>query len=343
MLEHVQQSSSRPANSPAENPAETASDGETQDSQQVNPADGENPLDRPTSTPGNLIRGALIGMVETVPGVSGGTVALVVGIYHQLIASASHVVSAIRRVITGPNRRSEATWHMRQVQWKVIVPVILGMLVGLLIAVQFVGDWLEQYPELTRAAFFGMVLASLAVPLRMAGRITWGLGAAALGAAALSFWLVSLPPNNVEPHWWVVLPAAAVAVCALLLPGLSGSFLLLSFGLYEPTLNAVRELDFGYLGIFALGLVLGAVSIVKGLTWLLEKHRTVTLVVLSGVMLGALRALWPWQTDDRTLLAPAENLSTAVLIGVAGFLAVSVLVLLDMRVSRRARQRAAGA
>jgi putative membrane protein len=297
------------------------------------------PIDRPTSLPGNVIRGALIGVVETVPGVSGGTVALVTGIYRQLIDSASAVVSAIRVVVTGPDRVNSMWAYLSYVHWRVIIPVVIGMIIGLFTAVQFIGDWVETYPQLTRAAFFGMVLVSIAVPFRMAQRSAggslrprhWALGAAAV---VVTFVLVSLPPGVVQPHWWLVLPAAALAVSALLLPGLSGSFLLLTFGLYEPTISAARDLDLGYLGIFFAGAALGMVSIVKGLKWLLDHHHTVTMVVLAGVMLGALRTLWPWQTQDRGLLPPDQLLGPAVGIAAAGAAVVAVLVILDARLAR---------
>lgn len=288
---------------------------------------------RRTSIPGNVIRGGLIGVVETVPGVSGGTVALVVGIYTQLIHSASAVVSALRVLLTGPNRVASARQYMAEVHWRIIIPVFIGMPIGLFTAVQFIGDVIENHPELTLAAFFGMVLASIAVPVRMAGRLKARHWMAGLAGTVVAFWLVSLPPNHVEPHWWIVLPAAAVAVCALLLPGLSGSFLLLTLGLYEPTINAARDFDLVYLGIFAVGMVIGVVSIVKGLKWLLEHHHKITLIILSGVMFGALRALWPWQTEDRQLLAPDDLLMPAVGLATAGFAVVAVLVYLDWRMA----------
>ena len=292
---------------------------------------------RVTSVPGNVFRGGLIGVVESVPGVSGGTVALVVGIYSQLIHSASSMVSALRTLITGPNRAAGAKQHLSEVDWRVVLPVVIGMPIGLFTAVQFIGGWIEDHPELTRAAFFGMVLASIAVPLRMAGRLRGTHWAGGLAAAGVTFWLVSLPPNSAEPHWWIVLPAAAAAVSALLLPGLSGSFLLLTFGLYEPTIQAARDFQLGYLAVFALGLMIGLVTIVKGLKWLLDHHRTMTLAVLTGVMLGALRALWPWQDAGRTMLAPDELLAPAAGLAAAGFAVVTVLVIIDWRLDRRAQ------
>lgn len=295
------------------------------------------PAERRTSIVGDLIRGALMGAVETIPGISGGTVALVVGIYTQLIDSASHVVSAVRRLVTGPDRGRAALAQLRLVRWKLIVPVFIGMAIAILTVAGPMADLVETYPELTRAAFFGMVLASIAVPLSMAGvrGIRWHQILFALIAAAITFWLVSLPPTHVEPTPFVIIIAAAIAVCALLLPGLSGSFLLLTFGLYEPTMRAVSERDFGYLGLFALGMVIGVASMVKGLQWLLHHRRRVTLVILVGVMVGAMRTLWPWQGEHRELLAPGDEWPLATVLFVAGFAVVLGLAILDARLMRR--------
>lgn len=295
--------------------------------------------ERRTSVVGNLVRGGLIGLVETVPGVSGGTVALVVGIYTRLIDSASHVVSAMRRLVTGPDRGAQAAAHLGRVDWKLIAPVFIGMAIAVFTVAGPMADLVDAHPGLTRAAFFGMVLASTSIPLRMAGiaGIRWHHVLSGLVAGAAAFWLVSIPPTTLEPTPVVLVLAAAVAVSALLLPGLSGSFLLLTFGLYEPTLRAVDERDLGYLGLFALGLVLGVVSIVKGLEWLLHHRRRITLVVLTGVMVGAMRTLWPWQTETRELLAPAHDWPLALALAAAGFLVVAVLAFVDARLTRRQR------
>lgn len=295
--------------------------------------------ERRTSIIGDLFRGAAIGAVETVPGVSGGTVALVTGIFTRLIGSASHVVSAMRRLATGPERGSRAAQQLRRVEWRLIIPVFIGMAIAVFTVAGPMADLVDTHPTLTRAAFFGMVLASISIPLRMAGPrdIRWGHVIPALAAAALAFWLVSLPPTDIEPTPIVIVVAAAIAVSALLLPGLSGSFLLLTFGLYEPTLRAVDERDFAYLGLFVLGMVIGVISIVKGLEWLLHHRRRITLLILSGVMVGAMRTLWPWQTESRGLLAPGDDWPLALGLAVAGFAVVALLAALDARISRRQR------
>ncbi|WP_198419341.1 DUF368 domain-containing protein [Actinomyces respiraculi] len=312
-------------------------------------APGEPTSRRHTSILGNVVRGALIGTVETVPGVSGGTVALVVGIYHELIGSASSLVSAAKTLITGPDRAAGARARLAEVQWRVLLPVMAGMAAAVLTVAGPMADAVEHHPTLMRGLFLGMVLASVAVPVRM---ITASIGAVPLGsrtrrqrplrllavgvvAAVLTFLLVSLEPTRLTPHPLVIVAAAAIAVSALVLPGLSGSFLLLTLGLYQPTLRAVDTLDLGYLGLFATGAVVGLAVVVKALQVLLARYEAMTLSALAGLMVGGLRALWPWQSDGGTLLAPGAQLGAVVGLGLLGFAVVLGLVVVDEMVTRR--------
>jgi putative membrane protein len=271
----------------------------------------------------HVVRGALIGCAEAVPGVSGGTVALVTGVYEAIVSSAGHVVSGFRAL---PTDRVRARAEFAAVRWDVVLPLLLGMVPALLIALRFLGPALEAHPVPVRALFFGMVAASLVVPVTMiGGRWRPVEVATAAAAAVIAFLLAGAPQLATEPALPVVFLAAAVAVCALVLPGVSGAFLLLMFGLYEATSTAVREVDLVYIGTFAAGMVVGLSLFVKGLQWLLEHRRRLTLAAMTGLVVGALRALWPWQADDRGLLAPDDRVWAAaalVLLGAAVVLAV---------------------
>ena len=293
--------------------------------------------ERQTTTIGNFIRGALMGAVETVPGMSAGTIALVVGIYGRILDTASHGVTAIRRLVTGPNRWASAKESFSRMDWKLIVPLLIGMIVAVFSLASPISYLVDTYPELTRAVFFGMVLASTSVPLRLAGLsyIRWYQVLCGVVAGILTFWLVSLPPASLEPQPFIIILAAALAVCALLLPGLSGMFVVLTFGLYETTLDAISNVDLQYLGLFAIGLAIGLISIVKVLQWLLTHRHRITLVVLTGIMLGALRSLWPWQTEGRELEAPGADWPTVLLLGIAGFAVVAVLSYVDARLTNK--------
>jgi putative membrane protein len=250
-------------------------------------------------------RGAAIGLSEVVPGISGGTVALIVGVYERLITSAGHLVGAARLALTD---RAAARAELSQVRWDVVVPVLLGMVPAVLIGARVLGPLVEDHPVPTLALFLGMSVAAITVPAGMVGPAwTWPRAVMAVAVAAGTFLLVGLPPQNLPASLPLVFLAAAIAVCALALPGLSGSFLLLTLGLYTPTIQALNERQWGYLAVFGAGLVLGLALFVRVLEHLLEHHHVTTLVVVTGVMAGAIRALWPWQEEDRTLLTPGSD------------------------------------
>lgn len=288
---------------------------------------------------GNLLRGALVGLVETIPGVSGGTVALVTGIYDELIDSGHHVTAAARRLLTGPDRLQGMRQELRAVSWILVIPVVLGMAAAVLTVAGPVSGLVETYPETMRAAFFGMVAGSVLVPVRLSGGAWRGpeLLRFALGALA-GVLFTSLPTAALEPSPWIIAPAAALAICALVLPGLSGSFILLSLGLYQPTLQAVDERDLGFIAWFGLWACVGLVVIVRLMRHLLTRYHRGTMVVLAGVMIGALRSLWPWQDESGAATAPGADWPGLLGIAVLGAIVVQLLVLVESRkVARAAR------
>ena len=262
----------------------------------------------------DLLRGGLIGAAEVVPGVSGGTIALITGVYDTLIGSAATLIRALVGSFRSEGR--VARWRaVAEIPWWRLVVILVGMGSAIVLAAGILEPLIERFPEHSRAIFLGLILASIAIPLRMAGGVRSAGAIALVGvSAAFTFVLTGLPPSSLQsPSELVIALAAAVAVCALVLPGVSGSFLLLSIGLYQPTIEAVNERDLAYLGVFALGALVGLGSFVVVLQWLLAHHHRVTLLVMAGLMAGSTRALWPWQTEERVLLAPGDNL--LVLIG----------------------------
>ncbi|WP_010535013.1 DUF368 domain-containing protein [Brachybacterium squillarum] len=246
----------------------------------------------------NFLRGGAIGTSEALPGISGGTVALIVGLYADLIGGAGHVLGAVRHLVTDvPRGRGTAAARARlaEANWRVLIPALLGMPVCLIATVLVVEPLIHSHTQLVYALFFGLVLGSLPIPYRSSGSpwrpVHYLLG---LAVAAIAFVVVGLPQVQLTPYPWVIFLGAAVAVCALVLPGLSGSFILLTLGLYEPVLSAVRNVELGYIALFALGAVVGLGTFVQVLQYLLSHHQHLTLVVLTGLMAGSLRALWPW-------------------------------------------------
>ena len=280
----------------------------------------------------NLLRGFLIGIAEVIPGVSGGTIALIVGIYERIVGSAASAVEALVFLVRG--RPKEAKASAKQIDWLLVLPVLTGMLVAIFAAAAAIEPLLESQPENMRGLFAGLILLSLIVPKRMVGasrRVTdYLLG---LTAAAISFALVSLPKQEVtDPALALVFIAAAVAVCALVLPGVSGSFLLLAIGFYAPTIAAVNDLDFGYLSVFVLGAIVGLALFSSALRWLLVNQRRITLVVMTGLMLGSLRALWPWQDNLGQPVSPVSL--TPLVFFAVGALFVALLLWVQSRASK---------
>lgn len=297
---------------------------------------------RRRQTPLDVVRGALIGLAEVVPGVSGGTIALITGVYDTLIVGAGHVVSGVREGVVDAVRgrgAGRAREEMRRAHWARLIPIGLGMVTAVIIGARVLEPVLEENLEQARAVFFGLILASLVVPVRLltayvGRRLTLREWVPGIVAAAAAFLLTGLPPGQVsDPPLIAVGLAASVAICALVLPGVSGSFFLYTVGLYETTLQAVNERDLAYLAVFALGAVIGLASFVKLLQWLLEHRYQVTLVVMTGLMAGSLRALWPWQTEDRQLLPPGDDAPMMVLLAVLGAGVVLTLVAIEARIS----------
>ncbi|QYJ02905.1 DUF368 domain-containing protein [Nocardioides panacisoli] len=307
--------------------------------------------------PLDLLRGFLIGLAELVPGVSGGTVALVTGVYEQLIGSASHALVALKRLALGPDRLAGFRAEVRRTDWWLVVPVLLGMATAVATVAGTMEGFVTDHPEHARGLFFGLVAASVAVPLRMLGGPPATVAeqireaAVVVGAAVLAYLLIGLAVGGDagSPPMWVVFLAAAVAICALAVPGVSGSFFLLAVGLYTTTLTAVDERDLGYLAVFAAGALIGLGSFVQLLRYLLERHRRVTLLAMAGLMVGSLRALWPWQSvaegaaeeahGPGELLAPYPPTAGPVLLVAIGVAVVVALIVVESRASRRHAER----
>ncbi|MFC4123629.1 DUF368 domain-containing protein [Nocardia rhizosphaerae] len=289
----------------------------------------------------DALRGGLMGTAEVVPGVSGGTVALVTGMYDRLILSAGHTVSSLKLLVTDvPKGRGtqRAAQEFRHVDLRFLLAVMAGMIVAALTAAKLVVPLVENHPQRTFAFFFGLVLASLWVPYSESGR-RWSPREWIIAAlvAVAAFVLSGLPPQEIDdPNPLLVVGIAAVAICALVLPGVSGSFVLLATGIYTVTFNALNDRDLGYIALFGFGAILGLSCFVKLLQWVLEHHHRITMVIMTGLLAGSLRALWPWQpwgSDSRELQAPSNDIPITVALMVAGWLVVVAIIVIERRTS----------
>jgi putative membrane protein len=285
-----------------------------------------------------------MGTADVIPGISGGTIALIVGIYERLIEAVRAVTAiplGLRHGVAGLRRT------FAPVEWGFVIPLGVGILSAIAIGARVIPPLMEAYPEESRALFFGLVAASLIIPWQRAGAIRWAGYVLALAAATLAFVLVGLPMMRApEPSLLRVFGSAAVAICAMILPGVSGAFLLKVLGIYEPTLRAVSGLDLVYILVFALGAITGLALFARLLSYLLRHYYTRTMVVLVGLLAGSLRALWPWQgtvvVDGVAVATPARLLGpptveaalAALLVAGIGFGLVVLLIWLGYRTER---------
>ena len=294
----------------------------------------------------NLGRGALMGSAEVVPGVSGGTLALIVGIYQTLINSIADLVLSVRQLVgLAPGKASTKTAvsTFKSLPWRLLIPVAIGMGAAVILGAKLIEPLLDEQPIAMKALFFGLVIAGTYVPAHMVTKVGgWSPSFVLLGliSAVFVFFMTGLPQGNMaDPSLIVVFFWASIAICALVLPGVSGSFLLLTVGMYDPTIAAVNDRNFTYLIVFALGAILGLAIFVSLLKWLLENRARVTLVIITGLMLGSLRALWPWQGPERELLAPTDQIGIALLLFIAGAAFVTILLALERKFGETEEQK----
>lgn len=263
-------------------------------------------------------------MAEGVPGISGGTIALVAGLFDRLIDSAGQLVHALR-VLVGTVLRRREPGEVRAafavIDGRFLAPVLAGMAIALVATLSLLAPLLEAHPVQVSSVFLGMIAVSILVPVRMMPHRPRPRDLLlVLGGAVVAFALTSLPRLDLDrPPLWLVFVGAAIAINALVVPGVSGSFVLLTLGLYIPVQAALAERDLAFILTFAAGAAVGLGSFVKVLQWLLHHRRQVFLAVVTGLMIGSLRSLWPWQ-DGTTLLAlpSAGDLGVSVLLALGG-------------------------
>jgi putative membrane protein len=286
----------------------------------------------------NFVRGTLIGIAELIPGISGGTIALITGVYKRVIDSAAEAVRGIVLLFGfSKSNLEKSTTHFKAISWSLLIPMLIGMVTAIFVGAGIVEPLLEQYPTVTKAVFAGLIGASLFVPITLSG-MSWKLShyLVLVLSASAAFAFTSIPrAADVEPSFIVIVVSAAFAVCALVLPGISGSYLLLALGMYAPTLAAVNDRDFGYLGTFVLGAILGLASFVSLLQWLLANKIKMTMVVMTGLMIGSLRALWPWQNETGALLMPEASFGLELLMLGLGSAIVFGLIVIERRMGHK--------
>jgi len=287
---------------------------------------------------GLVARGFLMGSADVVPGVSGGTIAFIVGIYEELIES-------IRAAARPPFWKALLGLRIGEALKAVNAGFLIALLSGILLAILTLAKGLEwllvHQPVYLWSFFFGLVLASVWTVASRIPRWSAALGAALIVGAIGAYILVGLVPLQTPESWWFLIFSGALAICAMILPGISGSFILVLLGKYQFVLGAVNQRDFVTIGLVGIGAVIGLISFAQVLGWLFKRYHDLAVAVLIGLMVGSLRKIWPWKevvasitdrhgeiipTIERNLMPPfTGELALALGLAVIGFAAVLIL------------------
>lgn len=260
-----------------------------------------------------ILKGFIMGTSDIVPGISGGTMALILNIYEKLINAIGGLFD------------KKSLWLLSKRRFKILSEVIeykflLSLGFGILLAVftlsHPIGWLLKDKPVYLWAFFFGLVSASIFFlrkkiskwPLKIWGIFLIGL--------ILAYIISGLIPANTPASPLYFFFAGAIAISAMILPGISGSFLLVVMGKYEQILNAVRDFDFGILSIFILGIIFGLIIFIRVLSWLLKNYYEVTFAFLIGLMTGSLRKVWPWKMEGINILPYKFNIDNLIIFAV---------------------------
>ena len=284
-----------------------------------------------------LATGFAMGSADIVPGVSGGTVALVLGIYDRLVGAVRQGTRGLAALLRG--RPRDAWRALAAVDWGFLLVLLGGIATAVVLLAGVLERLLEEQPVLLSAAFLGLVAGSVVVAADEVREVTprvWAIGTV---TAVVTFLVLGLRAGTLtDPSLLVLVGGGALAICAMILPGISGSFLLLLVGLYEVVLSAVDDRDLVSIAAVGLGAVVGLALFSTLLHWLLDHHRDTVMAALLGLMVGSLRVLWPWPSGeqgvgDTRLGAPDGQVLGAVLLGVGAALLVVVVARLARRVA----------
>lgn len=288
------------------------------------------------------LKAFFMGTADLIPGVSGGTIALLVGIYE-------HLVDCIARTIARENlqllRHGRFAAYFRAIDWSFLLTIVLGILSAIFSLARLIQYLLKVYPIPVESFFFGLMLATVLVVGRKVSHWTLpSVSGAIVGVVAGLLLNFGTPIAGGDSYLWYFF-AGGLGICAMILPGISGSFILILLGMYSRVLQLVVALDIVHLTVFALGALSGILVFSRLLSWLFARFEKLMLALLSGFILGAMVRLWPWKATNEaasyhlTLLSPqtyalshgSAQLLSALLMGISGLVIVLLLEWLATR------------
>lgn len=244
------------------------------------------------------LKGMGMGAADVVPGVSGGTIAFIAGIYEELVNSIKSInLNALKLFFSG---KFAAFW--KAINGNFLLAVVLGIGISIFSLAKGLEYLLHHYPILVLSFFFGLILASA---IYVGGSIKkWKAGTIIAGIAGVvvAYFITAISPAEANITWFFIFISGSIAICAMILPGISGSFILVLLGMYEFILGAVSDLNIPVLLVFIAGALIGIIAFSNLLSWLIKNYHNLTIATLTGFMIGSLNKVWPWKEVTETFI-----------------------------------------
>ncbi|MGR5185730.1 DUF368 domain-containing protein [Photobacterium damselae] len=238
-----------------------------------------------------FLKGMAMGAADVVPGVSGGTIAFITGIYDTLLESIRRINPKLISVL----KEKGIKGAFEHVNGTFLIALFAGILTSIFTLARFITWMLHTHPIPLWSFFFGLIIVSVIHMFKQVDRWALTRFIAVILGAAFAYGITVVNPVSMDPTPVNIVIAGAIAICAMILPGISGSFILLLLGMYAPILGAAKSMDVVTLGLFAMGCVVGLLTFSHVLSWILRNYRDIALTFLTGLMIGTLGKIWPWK------------------------------------------------
>ena len=245
------------------------------------------------------LKGVGMGAADVVPGVSGGTIAFITGIYDELLASLKNLPKAFAHL---PANKFNLKLFSEEANIGFLLSLLTGIAISFLSLAKIITALLKNHPVPVWSFFFGLILASVWFVLKDIDKWKWSHVVSLVAGIASGYAVTVVGPSQTPDALWFIFLSGALAICAMILPGISGSFILLLLGKYTYMLQAINNLDLLIVCVFILGAATGLISFSHFLSWLLNKYRFVTIAFLGGMMFGSLNKIWPWKETVESVL-----------------------------------------
>ncbi len=238
-----------------------------------------------------FLKGMAMGAADVVPGVSGGTIAFITGIYEELLGSIAKIDIEALKLLS--KFQIKAFWE--RINGTFLLVLVSGILLSIFSLARLITFLLEAHPIPIWSFFFGLILISCFLVIKEIKEWSWKVVLGFLVGTAVAFYITIASPTQTSNELWFVFISGAIAICAMILPGISGSFILLLLGKYAYIFSAIKEMNIAVIIVFGIGCITGILTFSRGVSWLLKNYYNTVIGILAGFMIGSLNKIWPWK------------------------------------------------